>query len=160
MVFEQCAESKGDCALYEPTADKVKERYHQLLSKIDEEPVQISTGGDYTIIRKSHIHLMMFVSLYQPYVVMKPFFSALRGLEEGNSTLLWERLKKEFPRVSCHCGAKPDLPTGGSESGRAVMCSDAGAMANDPRALHRHFEKLAKVSSFGDIWSIHRMSCV
>jgi hypothetical protein len=103
---------------------------------------------------------MTFFSLYQPYMRMKTFFSALHGLEKGNSTLLEELLQNQLPAINCHCGAKPALPSGGFESTPAIMCADAGPKEDDLDAFNQHFEKLARISHFADLWSAHRMACV
>lgn len=161
MVFEQCSQSKGECALYESTAEAVKERYLRILKKVDEEPVELDiNNGEYTLIRRKHLHEMMFISLYQPYTRVKNFFSALHGLENGNSTLLEETMKGDFPVINCNCGSKPALPIGGYENTVAVMCTDAGARSNDRKSFQRHFQKLASISQFADIWSAHHLACM
>jgi hypothetical protein len=57
MVFEQCSESKDECALYEPAASAVKERYLRLLSKVDKEPVQLNIGGDFSLSYEESIFI-------------------------------------------------------------------------------------------------------
>jgi hypothetical protein len=159
LAFQQCVESKDECPLYEPTVEAVKQRYFRLLSKIEENPIQINIDGDYAVIRRSHIHQAMFFILYNPYTTMKLFFSALRGLEDGDNMLLWQLFKWTLPRANCRCGSKATLPIGGPESGTSVRCTDAEFSTSDHKTLRRHFEELANISQFGDIFSALRMDC-
>lgn len=164
-VFKQCTESREECALYEESATKVEERYHQLVKTVERNPVVVKTDHTTSIITKRHLHESLFRYLYIPYKGMKPLFEAYRALEQGDGLPLHNMTERLwFPRLSCHCDKeKPPPsggPSGGGESGIAVYCADGLPVENDPDALYEYFEGLAKDSRFGDIWADIRIGCV
>jgi hypothetical protein len=161
LVFEQCAASGKECALYEPTADAVRARYLRLVKVISDNPVIVHVGGVSAIISRKHVRGGLLRALYNPYVLMKSTFEAFRALEHGNGWLLYVLAEAPtLPALECDCSDTPPPPIGGQEGGSSVLCSDGLPVADDPAELYSHYEKLAKQSYFGDIWSEMRMLCV
>jgi hypothetical protein len=162
LVFEQCAASGEECALYESTADAVRARYLRLVEAIAENPIIVHVDGFNAIVSRKHVRGGLFIALYSPYVLMKIMFEAFRALELGDGLALF--ILTEAPRLpplQCDCSDTPPPPLrGGQESGSSVLCSDGLLVADDPAELYSHYEKLAKQSYFGDIWSEIRMLCV
>ncbi|PVF98199.1 alpha/beta-hydrolase [Serendipita vermifera] len=159
-TFEQCVEAGDECPFYESSADKVKERYLKLVSSLDTKPVTVHANDTIAIITRKYVHEALFGALYKPYKNMKPLFEALKQLENGNGLPLWEVAMAGEPKLSCKCGSEPIPAVSREESGAAVECTDGLPVEDDLPSLHTHFEKLANVSYFGDIWSSIRMRCV
>jgi hypothetical protein len=90
---------------------------------------------------------------------MKQLFEALRRLEEGNGLPFWKFAMLNNSKLHCECGSiLPPLSTR-EESGFAVQCTDLPSIEDDLDALHAHFEMLANISYFGDIWSGFKPRC-
>ncbi|KIM23795.1 hypothetical protein M408DRAFT_332157 [Serendipita vermifera MAFF 305830] len=162
-IFKQCAESKDDCAFHESTADKVKDRFFRLIDSLDKKPVTLINGQVAGIINRKIVHGLLFDTLYRPYRAAKQYFAALRALEKGDGLPLYkvaEGLGHDGGPLKCDCSPEPAILTGGQESQSAVMCTDAGPVDYDLDEFQRHFEKVAKTSYFGDIWSQLRLYCV
>jgi hypothetical protein len=162
LVFQQCVEAGDQCAFYESTADKVKERYLKLERSVDENPVVVRNGSYLGIYTKRLIKITFFVALYHPYEMMKPLFEAFKELENGNGLLLYRMFAEDLPgHVQCDCSSKPYTPLGGDETLSAILCSDGQIpMKSDLDMMYGHFESLANISYFGDLWSIHRYRCM
>jgi hypothetical protein len=124
--------------------------------------VAVHANDTVAIITRKYVHQTLFGSLYRPYKAMKPLFEALRHLENGNGLPIWELSMADQPKLECKCGSgtdpEPVVPR--KESGAAVECTDGLPVEDDLGALQEHFEQLASISTFGDIWSAIRMRCV
>ncbi|CCA73673.1 hypothetical protein PIIN_07626 [Serendipita indica DSM 11827] len=158
LIFRQCAEAENDCPLYESTPEKVKSRYFKLLENLEKNPVPVFTEQDGGIVNRRDVHALVFVLLYSPYTAGNIVFEALRQLEAGNGHLVW-RLTREL-ELDCQCGLPRPLPTGGREALAAIACTDAHRVEPDHATLQKHYEELAKVSIFADIWANVHYSCI
>ncbi|PVG01811.1 alpha/beta-hydrolase [Serendipita vermifera] len=162
LVFQQCVEAGDQCALWEPTAERVKERYLRLERAVDERPVVVRTKTYMGIYTSRLVKIALFVALYHPYETMKPLFEAFRELEKGNGVPIYELFAEDIPGpLHCDCGSNPLTPLGGDETLSAILCSDGQVpMKADLDMMYDHFEKLASMSRFADLWSIHRYRCI
>ncbi|PVG01812.1 alpha/beta-hydrolase [Serendipita vermifera] len=162
LVFQQCAEAGEECALHESTAGKVKERYLRLERSLDEHPVVVHMDAYMGLIHKKFVKYIMFLGLYTPYNIMKPLFETFKDLEAGDGVpLLRLLLGVVNPKLPCNCDSKPPPRIGGEESQSGIMCSDAQDILDDDAvAMQDHFEKLANISHFADIWSTLRYRCI
>ncbi|PVF98198.1 alpha/beta-hydrolase [Serendipita vermifera] len=151
-TFQQCVEAGDECPLYESSADKVKERYLKLVNSLDTRPVTVHANDTIAIITRKYVHEALFITLYEPYEKMKQLFEALRWLENFAMS--------NGPKLRCECGSEPTPAISRQESGTSVECTDGLPVEDDLDALHAHFEKLANVSYFGDLWSSRKMRCV
>lgn len=158
LIFRQCAEAENDCPLYESTPEKVKSRYFKLLENLEKNPVPVFTEQDGGIVNRRDVHALVFGLLYSPYTAGNIVFEALRQLEAGNGHLVW-RLTREL-ELDCQCGLPRPLPTGGREALAAIACTDAHRVEPDHATLQKHYEELAKVSIFADIWANVHYSCI
>jgi hypothetical protein len=162
LVFQQCVEAREECALYEQTADEVKERYLRIERSLDERPVVIHTDTFNLLCTRRLLKRMMLFGLYSPYFIMKPLFETFKDLEASNGLPLYKLVKGVVDlSLQCNCESKPPPRVGGTESSGGIMCSDAqDVMDDDPALMKDHFEKLSNDSHFADIWSTLRYGCM
>jgi hypothetical protein len=162
LVFQQCVEAREECALYEQTADEVKERYLRLERSLDEHPVVVHTDTFNVLFTRRVLKQIMLLGLYSPYLIMKPLFETFKDLEAGNGLPLYKLIMGVVDlSLQCNCDSKPPPRVGGDETLGGIMCSDAqDVMDDDPALMKDHFEKLSSISHFADLWSTLRYRCM
>ncbi|KAI1852416.1 hypothetical protein JX266_002594 [Neoarthrinium moseri] len=151
--YTYCHEARWRCKLYRQ-GDEVQDiatRYEQILASLRTEPKIVFIPGFYTpvILTASDVHSAMFAALYNPigtFPIMAEFLDAL-----WTDQPVWVFVTT--PVLWLLCG-EVQLPIRPDDSTAAISCSDrvkSGFNETLPQLQYR-FEKLAKVSSFADVW--------
>jgi hypothetical protein len=106
---------------------------------------------------------VVFQYLYGPYgsrgMNASTAAAALAATEVRNGRPLLDLAKSLRAEFKCECGkdgARQDLS--GRESTFAIACSDGDDVEDSVEELHAHYEKMAKFSSFAELWSV-RVQC-
>jgi hypothetical protein len=170
MFYEACAHADLEaCALHESTGAAVKARVEAIFSRLKTHPITVLPNiGEgqlqYGILDYASARNVVFMFLYKPYYPGPTSLAhALAATERGNGRPMWElsQALKGKPEFRCHCGEDPEPETiflGPPEQELAVSCSDGDKVDDTVEDLQEHFERMAKMSSFAELWPI-RIQC-
>ena len=110
----------------------------------------------------------MFTALYQPYATFPRLAVGLAALANGDVPFFWDTTVRRtgggggsMSLVNQHSavygGLDPLARMG--EAGTAIGCNDGRPIPGTTEDTEAHFEKLKKISKWGDVWTAVRTSC-
>jgi hypothetical protein len=176
MVYESCAEAGPEaCALYAPDAAGVKVRADAIFAKLKKGPLPVlpaknathtSNGANYGLVDYAMARGLVFKFLYSPYgkkgMNAALVVSALAAVEKGDGRPLWDLASvyrtKDF---KCECDKDKDTEPQAQlreESALAIACSDGDVVDDSIVELQAHYEDMAKMSGFAELWDL-RINC-
>jgi hypothetical protein len=184
VFYKACADADPNtCALHEATGAEVKSRTEAIFAELKTRPIPISPPANsssssdveldagilqYGVVDYSMTRNIVFHFLYTPYgsqagrMNATSLAYALAAAGVGDGRPLWElsqSLKgKEF---ECECGKEKEPETAmgaGVEQLLAVACSDGDEVNDSVEELQKHYEGMAEMSSFAELWTI-RLQC-
>ncbi|KAJ7159601.1 Alpha/Beta hydrolase protein [Mycena filopes] len=152
------------CAFYESTATKIAARLATLTDTLRTQPIPAITSHGYALVDYSLLRMVIFNSLYMPFMYFPPLAQALALLERGNGTALYdlfEELSGDVP-FECDCNANNTAPftTNGAEAAIAVQCGDAVPVNDSIGQLTEFYQNAARTSQFVEFFvGANRVSC-
>lgn len=172
---DACAEAgPNECALYEDSKEKVAERMDNLFAKLKTSPIAVPLSGnstsatDYGIVDYGLVRQTVLLYLLSPYhssFAKNDTITAAAKLSEvlaaagaGNGLPAWNLWKDARPNFGCECSDAPK-PVLLGDAQNAILCSDGDPVTDTLEELQKHYEGMAKYSSFADVW-ILRARCV
>lgn len=176
MFYQACVEAGPDeCALYASDTAAVKQRVDSIFITLKNRPIPIharknsnatSDMADYGIVDYKMARALTFQFLYSPYgskgLEAASIARALAATEVGDGRPLWELAaiirQKEF---RCNCDQdKEETPQArmDREGTLSIACSDGDVVNDSLEELQTHYEGMAKMSSFAELWNI-RIGC-
>jgi hypothetical protein len=174
LFIDSCiAAGPGYCELYDLTTDKILDRLEKLYATLKARPISITPPGnstdislDYGVLDYGIVRRVIFKFLFKPFAPGPLNATALAGAlaaaEKGDGRPMWILYHKSLqqPALNCQCGVPPSqrpLSTG-MEANLAVACSEGDVVTDSLVELHAHFERMAKMSSFAELWH-RRIEC-
>jgi hypothetical protein len=178
MFYQACVDAGPDeCALHNSDAAGVKERVDSIFAALKSRPIPIharknstvtSDMADYGLVDYRMARSLTFRFLYAPYgskgLDAAALSRALAATETGDGRSLWDLAarvrQKEF---RCNCDQDEDKEeTRQAQMDRegtlAIACSDGDVVNDSLEELQNHYEGMAKMSSFAELWNI-RITC-
>jgi hypothetical protein len=172
MVYESCVEAGPEsCALHAPNAAGVKARADTIFTKLKTGPLPVlpaknaTSALEYGLVDYVMVRSLVFQFLYSPYdkkgMNAAIVASALAAIEHGDGRPLWDLASayrtKDF---KCDCDKDRDFkpPRYTKVSNLAITCSDADAVEDNVAGLQAHYENMAKMSSFAELFDV-RVNC-
>lgn len=151
----------SNCAVYEPSPEKVKDRVDKIFAELVRSPVPVpfpSSGP--AVITKDFTRVRLFQSLYEPYLFFGHMANELYAVETRNQTVLEEKADGLLS-YSCDCGTEGLPWTADNEALYAVACGDAGPLVEEPGQFEAHYAKLAAKSPLvAPMWSLFHLRCL
>ena len=161
--YDACAGAGAErCALSSSSATPVhvQRRVEALYNTVRTRPIPgfESGAGVYGVVDYSTLQQAFQDALYSPYDMFPDFARALAELESGNGTQILSRTRSA--RSWCPTCDKPPRWNGYRVEARlATMCTDGKPVRDSEEELLEHYRRLAKDSSFADIWAAFRLAC-
>ncbi|KAJ3500369.1 hypothetical protein NLJ89_g9828 [Agrocybe chaxingu] len=159
QFFSGCAEAGPlGCAFWAPTADDVRQNFTNVIKTIRAHPLPVKTDLKYGILDYNSVRLAIFISLYAPYNFFQFLAQGLAELAAGDGRRLLEFVKA--PPFQCSCDPSQHLHDVVWDAQTAILCNDGDDIPDDLESTQEYFERMANTSSWADIWSPIRLSCV
>jgi hypothetical protein len=175
LFIDSCVAAGPDnCELYDLTTDKILDRLEKLYAALKARPIPITplgsstdVGLDYGVLDYGIVRRVIFRFLFKPFAPGPLNATALAGAlataEKGDGRPMWTLYHKSLqqPALDCQCGVPPPPRrpfSTGTEANLAVACSEGDVVADSLAELHTHFERMAKMSSFAELWH-RRIEC-
>ncbi|KAJ7152394.1 Alpha/Beta hydrolase protein [Mycena filopes] len=152
------------CAFYESTANKIATRLATLTDSLRTQPIPAITTHGYALVDYSLLRMVIFNSLYMPYMYFPPLAQALASLEGGNATALYDMFQELSGDVpfECDCNTNDTAPftANGAEAAIAVQCGDAAPVNDSIGQLTDFYQNAARTSHFVEFFvGANRLSC-
>ncbi|KAJ7209103.1 TAP-like protein-domain-containing protein, partial [Mycena rebaudengoi] len=142
--YDGCVAAGPDgCPFYAPTAEDINTKMNRIYASLRTRPIPVRTNMSYGLVDYAFVRSVIFSALYNPYAQFSPLARALADLAEGNATAMFKM--KEKPSFECGCDPS-------EYRFEALMEAGVGA-------AQRHYVELGKLSTWADIWALHRMAC-
>lgn len=161
LFFDGCVEAGPTvCPFYAPDPADIRRNLTALYERVEREPVAVSADGFYGIVDLTALRSVVFLSLYSPYSSFGPLATGLAQLAAGNGTVIFGAVIPPAEPYECpsdpHAHDFDEVP-----EGRATLaCNDGDALPGSLAATQEHWERLAEVSDFADIWGHVPTDCV
>ena len=162
--FEQCAEAgPATCALYEESAEGVKERYTRILTALKTRSLAVTTtdplatAADYGVVTYRLALSAVFDFLYSPYKNNSAAIlaTALAAAEHGDGKPLWDLMKSGVTQFRCQCPNSPEPSQSPAGLTAAIACGDGAALNESPEDLQDWYDKVGRDSQFAPLWQMH-----
>ena len=158
--FDGCAAAGPEaCAFHAARPENISQRLDNLLESIKRKPIPIFSPSGYGILDYAALRDLIFQALYRPYDLFPSLAQFLADTEAGRSSDLG--LNTLPPRLSSRndpsCPPETSYPN--TEAGTSIMCMDGAIVQDSLEDLKVYHAKLAKQSSFADMWSRIHIGC-
>lgn len=160
------------CALYEDTAQKIKDRLQSLLSDLRIRPLVVLTAVDGnslpSLITYSKVRKAISAALYRPIQKFGPLAEALAALERGDGDTYQRIIDPSAQTLPEDCNEIPTPPTtplntlseGTDDAFPAIMCSDAEPLTETVVEFEKYASALQEISeAAGAVNVLFRISC-
>ncbi|KAG9228384.1 TAP-like protein-domain-containing protein [Amylocarpus encephaloides] len=160
-----CHEAAGACAIWRPndTVSDISARMEQTMANIKDNPISLIDPDSKVpiVITYSDLKALLFGTLYAPtatFTAVAIIMDLLhRHLDEILTTIFRPPPNLELPAF---CGPPQPASVYLNEAQAAIMCSDKRYQLNDTLPnINKHFESLASVSSYADVWLSLMLAC-
>ncbi|KAJ7209104.1 TAP-like protein-domain-containing protein [Mycena rebaudengoi] len=138
-------------------AEDINTKMDRIYASLRTRPIPVRTNMSYGLVDYAFVRSVIFSALYNPYAQFSPLARALADLTEGNATAMFKM--KEKPSFECGCDPSEYRFEALMEAGVGVYCNDAKKFPSTFEAAQRHYVELGKISTWADIWALHRMAC-
>ena len=161
-LFAYCHQAGPEkCEMYEPTEEKIRERYFRILDAVEQEPIPISHAATPTVITRKALLQQLFLSTAKPTYFFPYVARTVTAIETRDTDALAELATLIVPPTECECADGPLL--GGhvdTETTFAIACGDADTLSWDPAAYAAHYAALARQSRLmAPLWSNLYLQC-
>jgi hypothetical protein len=157
--FDGCAAAGPEaCAFHAPTPEAISKNLTTLFKSIQTRPIPVHgpPGGsgliDYDFLRR-----LVLVTLYWPYSLFSPVAALLAALARGDETL--PILLLPIPTFECPSDPAEHQFDNVADSQVAIICNDGRAVPSEFDEAEKHYEMMAKTSSWGSILASVRIMC-
>ncbi|GJJ06152.1 hypothetical protein Clacol_000341 [Clathrus columnatus] len=160
-IFDACVAAGEDCPLYAPTPTEVGARVEAIFESLRTKPIPVFNGTDYVVVDYQIAKNLFFHGLYDPFILIGPYFDALAALEKGNGDPMLNEFRMGTGQ-SPKCGDVPKssiVPITLLEGGSAVRCGEGHGVGFSIDDLRVYLEELRELSVFADVWSELRIDC-
>ncbi|KAJ3506934.1 hypothetical protein NLJ89_g6589 [Agrocybe chaxingu] len=143
--FAGCAAAGPDsCAFHSPQPSAIKQRLDALYKRVLRQPAPAYSPSfpQYGVLDYALLKSTIFIALYAPYQTFPTLAQALKLLEDGDASLLYQLA----------------IPRGG-ETPAAVECADGKPVSDSPATLAEYAKQASLKSSFGSQAASVRLLC-
>lgn len=161
------------CAVYEDTADKIRDRLETLLDELRTRPaialLETDGYGSFPeLITYSKVRKAISAALYRPIQKFGPLADALAALEKEDGVAYQRIMNPETRTLPDTCNQNPVPPTtpldalfeGTDDATPAIMCSDAEPLTETAVEFEKYANALQEISkAAGAVNVLFRISC-
>ena len=150
------------CALYEPTAAAIRERYFRAVEAVEGEPVSVPLAEPPLVITRKMLSLQLFQASTLPLAGYGLVVDTIRALEDNSKTALAALAPQIAAPVECDSCSSPPAPWAPlTDASYAIACGDAPARAFDADAFAEHYARLVDASpTGGPFWAWIHLVCM
>ncbi|KAH9895109.1 alpha/beta-hydrolase [Cubamyces lactineus] len=159
--FQFCHEAGPErCNVYDSTPSKIRERYMDILRRIEQEPLPIPLADPPLVLTRKVLVNQIFHASYSPLAAFRFVADTMHAIETNNQSALIALAPRLVPPTECKCADAPAPWFADVEGFSAIACGDGDEHPYDPETYAEYFKDLSQTSSLtAPLWGVYYLMC-